>query len=101
VNLLRACPGIEPALDFSEGPYYVFHQVSRLLIGRNLEPGIEKCLVTHLNAMATEDSDTQNILVVAVMESFSDERSSVALGRTLFEGAARDLFEEMLTHFKW
>jgi|SRR5882762_9560056 len=95
--LLRDCPWLVDRLDLSEGVHYVMNQVALLLRGAELPDAEMNCLFLHLNKMANGDTETQNILVVGVLEVLTDTPASIERARAGLDGGpARFLFERVL-----
>jgi hypothetical protein len=95
-GLITACPVIETYLDLSEGPNFIFSQVGVLLRDRKLNPAAETAVYDYLNRLGGDDRETQNLLVVNVLEILGDTPESSALARDKLAGNALLLFERVL-----
>ena len=95
-GLLDACPAIETYLDLEEGPNYVLSQLGVLLRDRKLNAEDEIAVYEYLNQLANEDRETQNLLVVNVLEALADVPEAVAIARQKLSGNASFLFERVV-----
>jgi hypothetical protein len=95
--LLLDCPFLAGRVDLSEGPYYVMGEIATF-IRDGLLPDVEMdCVFAHFHKMAEGDLETQNLLVVGVLEMLRDSPQSIARARKELEGGpARPLFERVL-----
>jgi hypothetical protein len=95
--LLQNCPFLIDRVDLSEGPYYIMHQATASIRDGELSDAEAASVFAHLNKMAELDVDTQNLLVVGVLEVLTDTPQSIERTRAgLDGGAARFLFERVL-----
>jgi hypothetical protein len=83
-------------LDLSEGVYYIMNQVACCLRDKLLCEETEKCAFGYLNEMGDGDEDTQNVLVVGVLEILGDTPESIARSMVHLKGSARLLFDRVL-----
>ena len=95
-GLLVACPAVESLLDLGEGPNYVFSQLGVLLRERKLSAADEAAVYEYLNQLADDDRETQNLLVVNVLEVLGDTPDSIAVARERLSGNASFLFERVV-----
>jgi len=94
--LLNACPAVEPLLDLDEGPNYVLSQIGVLLRERKLSLSDEVAVYQYLNKLADDDRETQNLLVVNVLEVLGDTPDSISTARENLSGNALFLFERVV-----
>jgi hypothetical protein len=95
--LLSECPFLVDRVDLSEGSYYITGQVALLLQKAALSNSEMDRVLAHLNKMATGDDESQNLLVVGILEILADTEESIARTRLkLGGGSARLLFERVL-----
>lgn len=99
-DLIAACSGLAPRLDLSEGVHYVLGEVALMVRDGTLTTDEEACVFKFLNRMALGDRDTQNLLVVGVLEILGDYPQSVDRSRAKLEGRALLLFERVLRGWK-
>lgn len=99
-KLLLACPALGALVDLEEGPNYIFGEVGVLLRDRLLGAVDEACVYAVLGEMANDDLDTQNLLVVNVLEILGDSAESVAHARQRLSGNALLLFERVIRGWK-
>jgi hypothetical protein len=95
-KLLIACPAVEPLLDLNEEPNYVLSQLGAALRDRRLGSVDEAAVYQVLNALANDDLETQNLLVVNVLEILGDTPEAVAVARGQLSGNALLLFERVI-----
>jgi len=95
-GLVVACPAIEPLLDLDEGPNYIFSQLGVLLRERKLNTADEAAVYEYLNQIANDDRETQNLLVVNVLEVLGDTPDAIAVARERLSGNASFLFERVV-----
>ena len=95
--LLAECPCLQKHVDLSEHAHYIMNQVALLLRDAQLPESDANCIFKHLNRMAERDIDTQNLLVISVLEVLGDSPQSIQRTREgLGNGPARFLFERVL-----
>lgn len=95
-ELLAVCPMVGLMLDLDEGPNYVLSQLGVILRDRQLRPAEERAVYQYLNRLAEGDRETQNLLVVNVLEVVGDTSESIATAREGLSGNALLLFERVL-----
>lgn len=95
-GLLAACPAVAPFLDLDEGPNYVFSQLGVLLRERRFSAADEVAVYQYLNQLADDDRETQNLLVVNILEVLGDTPDAIALARERLSGNALLLFERVV-----
>ena len=96
-RLLSDCPFLAERLDLSEGPYGVAGEVALLLRDGALSNAEANFVFAHLHRMAEGDVESQNLLVVGILEVLGDTPQSIArVRRGLGAGPARPLFERVL-----
>lgn len=95
-GLIAACPGITAYLDLTEGPNFVFSQLGVLLRDGRLDPEMETAVYGYLSRLSEEDRETQNLLVVNVLEILGDTPASIASAREKLAGHALLLFERVV-----
>jgi hypothetical protein len=96
-RLLRDCPFLIDRVDLEEGPYYITYQIAESLGNGKLSDAEAASLFGYFNKMAGLDLDTQNLLVVGVLEVLTDTPQWIARTRAGLDGGpARFLFERVL-----
>ncbi|MBO0754557.1 MAG: GNAT family N-acetyltransferase, partial [Bradyrhizobiaceae bacterium] len=96
-TLLQNCPFLIGRVDLSEGPYYIVTQTAISVRDGKLSDAEAASVFAHLNKMAELDEDTENLLVVGILEVLTDTSQSIERTRVgLNGGAARFLFERVL-----
>src|SRR5262245_8491077 len=91
--LLQDCPFLVDRVDLSEGPYNIMGEIAASLRDRKLSDAEAACAFAHLNKMAELDEDTQNLLVVGVLEMLTDTPQSITRTRTGLDGGAARFLE--------
>jgi hypothetical protein len=95
--LLSDCPFLIDRVDLSEGSYCILGRVAFFVQEATLSNSEMDCVFAHLNKMATGDDESQNLLVVGILEILTDTEESIARARLkLGGGPARLLFERVL-----
>jgi hypothetical protein len=95
-DLLVACPSLTSKLHLSQGPNYIMGQVGLMLRDGSLDKNDERCVYDYLNKLAHTDLDSQNLLVVNVLEILTDTPEAIARARSNLSGHASFLFEKVV-----
>ena len=102
-EVLGDCPFLIGRLDLQEASsYLVFGEIALLMRDAKLSHSEMNRVFAYLKKMATADLETQNLLVVGVLEILTDTPASIQRARAgLGTGPARMLFERVLKGYSF